>query len=192
MSQDREHALALEKGFYIIGGRQLFRKLTKKCITCRKIRSHTIHPPAGQSLLLAATKGNRYQTVTIDVFGFLRAKVGRSTVKVYLLTTSCHKTLHVTFSVMLDNSAASLMSAFQRTLHNVASTCRVCVSDSGTNIITIKDLGLNGDNEEIQINEQLWTNIASGRASCHVPSVPGLLPNRPGLLSKRKLLQQTL
>ena len=153
MSQDREHALALEKGFYIIGGRQLFRKLTKKCITCRKIRSHTIHPPAGQSLLLAATKGNRYQTVTIDVFGFLRAKVGRSIVKVYLLTTSCHKTLHVTFSVMLDNSAASLMSAFQRTLHNVASTCRVCVSDSGTNIITIKDLGLNGDNEEIQIND---------------------------------------
>ena len=162
MSPDREHALALERGFYIIGGRQLFRKLTKTCVTCRKIRSFTVHPPAGQSLLLEAMKGDRYQTVTIDVFGYLRAKVGRSTVKVYFLTTSCHKTLHVTFSVMLDNSAASLMSAFQRTMHNVAAVCRVCVSDSGTNIVTIKDLGLNGNDEQIEIKDVAAAMQAAG------------------------------
>ena len=162
MSPVREHALALEKGYYIIGGRKLFKNLTKNCITCRKIRSYTVHPPAGQSLLLEAMKGDRYQIITIDVFGYLRAKVGRSIVKIYFLTTSCHKTLHVTFSVMLDNSAASLMSALQRTLHNVAATCHVCVSDSGTNIITIKDLGLNGTDEQIQINDVAAAMQASG------------------------------
>ena len=151
MSEVRQHSKALDAGFYIVHGTSMWKKLNKECITCRRIRKFTVHPPLGDSLLLEAVKGNRYEVVTIDVFGYLKAKVGRSTQKVYILTVSCHATLHTTFSIMHDNSADSLLSAFQRCLHNVAATCRICVSDSGSNILTIRDLGLNHTESEADL-----------------------------------------
>jgi len=142
MSPQRQQARAMEQGFYIIGAIQHWNKMSRNCWTCRRIRGHTVQSPIGASMLLEATRMGRFSVCTIDMFGFLRYKEGRSTKKLYFLTVSDHATRYTIFKVMMSASAESLMMALQNALDSVAATCHTIVADSGTNIVPIKSLGL--------------------------------------------------
>ena len=149
MSPHRQNALAMEQGYYIVGAVQHWKKMSKSCWTCRRIRGHTVQSPIGASMLLEAAKLGKFAVCTIDMFGALRYKEGRSTKKLYLLTLSDHATRFTIFKVMLSASAESLMKALQNALDSVAASCKTIVADSGTNIVPIKTLGLEDkDNEE--------------------------------------------
>lgn len=130
----KEHVLALvRQEFWIIGARDLVRKVLKECRMCRKLFS----VPAGQRMAnLPIDRLVPYEppfsSVGVDVFGPFLVRQGRSDPKRYGCIFTCLRCRAIHIEVLASLETNSFINALQRFVSRRGQV-REIQSDNGTN-----------------------------------------------------------
>ncbi|XP_028417495.1 uncharacterized protein LOC114541894 [Dendronephthya gigantea] len=127
------------KKYWIIGIRNAAKKLTNKCITCKKLRSKPLEQIEGQLRSLRVAMGLPAFTITaMDMFGPIQIRMNRKTCKeaqVIIFTCMTMRAIHL--ELVMDRSTETFLMAFRRFACTYGHP-NVCWSDRGTNFVGAK------------------------------------------------------
>lgn len=121
------------KRFWIVGVRHMAKHLTGKCVTCKKLRKK---PLMGQIPKLRVAAGfPAFSNTAIDMFGPLKVRLGRKTLKeAQVIIFTCMTTRAVHLELVTDRSTDTFLMAFRRFV-SLRGNPNNCWSDCGTNFI---------------------------------------------------------
>jgi len=122
--------------YWIIGVRSMSKALTAKCITCRKLRKKPLDQLMGQIPSLRVAAGfPPFSNTAIDMFGPLRIKLNRKTLKeAQVVIFACMTTRAIHLELVNDKTSDAFLMAFRR-FASVRGHPSVCWSDCGTNFV---------------------------------------------------------
>ena len=149
-SPEREYAKMLDQGLMITKAKQFFRRLQHTCTECTRIRMEATQAKMGPSPVILAQAEGPFSNCCIDIWGPFKIKVTRnSSMPGYLLTTTDLYTRFCQFSLMVDCTADSLLTALKQTIYQVNGRMPLRLySDSGRQILPIRSLETEEDNQE--------------------------------------------
>lgn len=125
-----------KKRFWIIGLRRAAKLLTRKCITCRKLRKKPLEQLMGQVTSLRVAAGfPPFTNTALDMFGPLQIKINRKTMKdAQVIIFTCMTTRAIHLELVTDKSTDVFPMAFRRFVCTRGHP-NVCWSDCGTNFV---------------------------------------------------------
>lgn len=143
------------KKYWIIGVQSTAKQLTKKCITCRKLRRKPLEQLEGQlPSLRVATEQPAFANTAMDMFGPIQIRMNRKTRKeaqVIIFTCMTMRAIHL--ELVTDRSSDAFLMAFRR-FACTRGHPNVCWSDRGTNFIGaqtyLKEITTGWDTSKIQ------------------------------------------
>ena len=149
-SPEREYARMLDEGLMITRAKQYFRRLQRTCTECKRIRMETTQAKMGPSPVILAQTEGPFSNCCLDIWGPFKIKVTRNTsMSGYLLTTTCLYTRFCQFTLMVDATADSLLTALKQSIYQVNGRVPARLySDSGRQILAIRSLETEEDNQE--------------------------------------------
>lgn len=124
------------KKYWIIGLRSSAKSLTKKCVTCRKLRQRPLGQQMGQlPSLRVAVGSSTFTNTALDMFGPLHIKLGRKTLKeAQVVIFTCMTTRAIHLELVTDKSSDAFLMAFRR-FASTRGHPQTCWSDCGTNFV---------------------------------------------------------
>ena len=122
--------------FWIVGVQNMAKRVTSKCITCKKLRRKPLEQLMGQIPRLRTAAGfPAFSNTAIDMFGPLAVKIGRKTLKeAQAIIFACMTTRAIHLELVTDRSTDTFLMAFRRFV-SLRGHPNYCKSDCGTNVI---------------------------------------------------------
>lgn len=152
------------KRYWIVGLRAMSKHLTRKCITCRKLRKKPLQQQMGQIPNLRTAEGLPvFSNTALDMFGAFQIRLNRKTLKeAQVIIFTCMTSRAVHLELVSDRSSETFLMAFRR-FASLRGHPNKCWSDCGTNFVGaqdyLKEIVLNWDIHRIQ-------NVLSEEFSC--------------------------
>ena len=139
----------------LVGIRNAAKKLTSKCITCKKLRSKPLEQIEGQlPSLRVATGLPAFTNTAMDMFGPIQIKMNRKTRKeaqIIIFTCMTMRAIHL--ELVTDRSTDTFLMAFRR-FACTRGHPNVCWSDCGKNFVGaqayLKEITSGWDTSKIQ------------------------------------------
>ncbi|XP_062552113.1 uncharacterized protein LOC134217383 [Armigeres subalbatus] len=160
--------------FYIVGLRNLIRKVARNCQKC-KVRKATPRPPMMAPLPKARLTPfiRAFTFVGVDYFGPLEVKVGRSVVKRWVALFTCLTVRAVHLEVTHSLSTQSCVMAFRRFIARRGAP-REVYSDNGTNFVGANRLLMEEQKMIQQSNRECATTFTNAHTTWrfNVPAAP--------------------
>lgn len=124
------------KRFWIIGVRSMAKLLTRRCVTCRKLRKKPLEQLMGQiPNLRVATGCPTFTNTALDMFGPVHIRLNRKTLtEAQVIIFTCMTTRAVHLELVTDRSSDTFLMAFRR-FASLRGHPNTCWSDCGTNFI---------------------------------------------------------
>ncbi|XP_071948973.1 uncharacterized protein [Antedon mediterranea] len=125
----------LREKYWVIGANALARKITNRCVQCRKYRGKTMEQMMANLPADRVTSGQAaFTRVGMDFFGPIEVKQRRSTVKKYGVVFVClsSKAIHIEIASSLDTNAC--INAIRRFTARRGPVKQIR-SDNGTNLV---------------------------------------------------------
>ena len=124
------------KRFWIIGVRSMAKLLTRRCVTCRKLRKKPLEQLMGQIPNLGVTTGcPTFTNTALDMFEPVHITLNRKTLtEAQVIIFTCMTTRAVHLELVTDRSSDTFLMAF-RCFANLRGHPNICWSDCGTNFI---------------------------------------------------------
>ena len=150
---DRFHCSSTEtfylirKKYFLIGGKNSVKAVTKKCVNCQKAAKLPTPQKMGELPQERVSIAAPFSTSGLDVFGPFEVKTGRITKKRYVLLITCFITRGVALYPLPDMTLDSVVYALLK-CHSQFPSLKKLVSDNGTNF--------KGANREIQEAIKSW------------------------------------
>ena len=143
------------KKYWIVGIQNAAKKLTSKCITCKKLRNKPLEQIEGQlPSPLVATGLPAFTNTAMDMFGPIQIKMNRKTRKeaqIIIFTCMTMRAIHL--ELVTDGSSDTFLMAFRR-FGCTRGHPNVCWSDCGTNFVGsqayLKEITSGWDTSKIQ------------------------------------------
>ncbi|XP_070384802.1 uncharacterized protein [Dermacentor albipictus] len=147
------HAGALEtltelrEMYWIVRGRQMVKKVLKKCVTCNRFNSRAATGPFAPLPRERVTQAPPFDLTGVDFAGPLNTKDQGNNRKSYIVIFTCAVTRAIHLELVTDMSTSSFLMAFRRFISR-RGVCRVIFSDNARTFQRAsKDL------------KRLWTTI---------------------------------
>lgn len=165
---------SLRERYWIIGGRNICKKVFRSCVVCIRHNPHTVNPIMGNLPPCRVEKAYTFQYTGLDFCGpFLtKDRIGRGSKqnKCYICVFICLVTKAVHLELVSSLSTDSFMQCFRRFVSRRGKPSSV-YSDNGTNFVgahsLLKELGMflkTNENELSSLaakNELIWHFIPS-------------------------------
>ena len=125
---------AIRRRYWIIGARNVIRKFTHNCVTCKKLRPKTVQPKMADLPPARVTPGKFFDKVGIDFFGPLLVKRGRSEIKRYGCIFTCLKIRAIHVELAEDLSTDAFLLCLRNFIGRRGQPSEL-FSDNGTNFV---------------------------------------------------------
>ena len=163
-SSEKELTQMYEKGLFLIGARDFFRSLQKKCLTCVRIRQTTVLAKMGPTLLKDVQDMPNFYACHIDIKGPLKAYISRKNTKSFwIFGLSDIKSRYTVFTLLLDLTANSCLTALKTAAYQTGGILpRQLHSDWGKNLVTIQRIQENVEDpleEENTLSMEALRNV---------------------------------
>lgn len=124
------------KKFWIVGVREIAKRLTRSCVLCKKLRKKPLEQLMGQlPNLRVATGQAAFTNTALDMFGPLQIRLNRKTLKEsQVIIFACMTTRAIHLELVTDRSTDTFLMAFRR-FASLRGHPKVCYSDCGTNFV---------------------------------------------------------
>ena len=164
-SPSHEQAKLIEGGYFVIGARKFFRRTQQKCLTCLKIRKHTVICQMGPTLQPALGKSRTppLQVSMLDVFGPIKASLTRNTTqKLWILTVSCVWSRFTAFETMNNLTANAVLQALRTISYRTGgSGPKIIFADHGSNILPVQNISsAEEDTENVAMTKEQINQLA--------------------------------
>ncbi|KAK3752266.1 hypothetical protein QZH41_002643 [Actinostola sp. cb2023] len=145
----------IRKRFWIVGVRSTAKQLTRRCVTCRRLRKKPLEQLMGQVPSLRVAAGCPIFTNTaLDMFGPVQIRLNRKTLKeAQVIIFTCMTTRAVHLELVTDKSTNTFLMAFRRFASSRGHPS-TCWSDCGSNFVGaqeyLEEIKQNWDFERIK------------------------------------------
>ena len=165
------HGALREAGFYMMGSLKIIKQLVKECCICRVLRAPTQTQMMSDLPVSRLEETPPFSNVGLDVFGpylvhdGLTTRRSKATKKLWGLLFTCFYSRAVHVEPLQSMDISSFRNALRR-FWSIRGTCKLMVSDRGTNFLGAKNQMESADVTQLQkyaqSQEVQWDFITPG------------------------------